>query len=659
MRCRRWLSEGLLCLILMLSGGVVSAQFMEPELGECDKAAPGGSDLIQRSMRAYRQDDLFMAERYALRALDMDDKDAHAYYMLGEISIKKKNVLGAEANWSQCLAICPDYRAELQFFLGVILLESGKKERGQELLETYLENPMRDGGFDGEARTVLEESRIRERLMANPVPFNPRIVRGVSTPSDEYLSIISPDGQFCFYTRREMRRPRHAGPGDRQRMVEEFTMSTNGPGGFDKGEALPSPFNESYNEGAPSVTADNRILVFASVTRMSNNYLNGDLFYAIKNGGYWSSIRSVGDHINKPDSWEGQPSISANGDRLYFASNREGGFGGLDIYMCRKQPDGSWGDPVNLGPTINTEEDEKSPFIHSDSRTLYFASKGHPGMGGFDIFYTQQNDRLEFGEPVNIGYPINKPTDELGLFVTLDGTRAYFNSNELRGPGGWDMYEFDLHQSARPQEVALVRGTLRDENQNIVGDADITIKNLSTREIQRVDVDDFTGEYTAVVTLAEDEDVILTVEKDGSAFSSKFVSKENTESGGIVSADLEVAELIVGREYRLNDINFATNSYELDNSAMLIIEEFALYLEDHQNVKVDIQGHTDNVGEDRDNLVLSQNRARVVYQYLMDLGIPASRMTHHGYGESRPVADNSSEEGRAGNRRTIFVITQL
>lgn len=639
-------------------GNVTFGQSFPPvELGECDGHPIGSDQQLQKAVRAIRNNDRNLAQIYVNNLLDADPKDPHGLYLFGEIGFRNGDLRAAEAYWTQCLSVCPDYKAELEFLLGLLLVNSdnaAKKVKGQEMLEKYLVNPMRDGGYDSEAERVLAQSRITEELIANPVPFDPQVVRGVSTRADEYLAIISPDGQYCFYTRREMRRPRHAGPGDRAQMVEEFTLSTNTGTGFDHGEALPDPFNSNINEGAPTITANNRLLVFASC-KMEGGYQNCDLYYTMKNGEYWSSIRPI-DAVNRPDSWESQPSISANGDRLFFVSNREGGQGGLDIYMSRFRPDGTWSTPENLGPVINTPGNEKSPFIHSDSRTLYFASDGQPGMGGYDIFYAHQNESAEYNKPINIGYPINKESDQLGLFVNLEGTTAYFNSNELRGPGGWDLYSFELHQAARPDEVILVRGTLVNEYEESITDANITLKNLGTQEQQQIDVDNETGEYTAVVN--KGDDVILKVEMDGAAFSAKMIGQDESASG-VVEADLEVAELRVGREYRLNDINFATNSYQLTNRAMLIIEEFAFFLEENPSVKVDIQGHTDNVGEGSDNTALSRNRARVVYEYLIDWGIPANRMTHHGYGESRPVASNATPEGRAKNRRTIFVITQL
>lgn len=637
---------------------IAQQQLPPVELGECDGFGPDGDELVRKTIRAIRNNDIALAQIYAKNVLEANPRNPHGLYLMGEIGLRQRDTRAAEAYFVQCLNACPDYKAELQYIVGLFMINSdnsNKKAKGQEWLETYLNNPMRHGGYDDEAQEILDKSRITERLIAHPVPFVPKVVRGVSTKADEYLAIISPDGQNCFYTRRQVRRARHAGPSDRPELVEEFTLSVLGERGFDGGVVLPRPFNDNWNEGAPTISANNRVLVFASCT-MDGQYQNCDLLYTIKVGDDWGSIRSVGPAINKPDSWEGQPSISANGDRLYFSSNREGGQGGLDIYMSRLKPDGTWGEPENLGSTINTPGNEKSPFIHSDSRTLYFASDGHPGMGGYDIFYAHQGDNLEYDEPVNIGYPINKTSDQLGLFVDLTGTTAYFNSNELRGPGGWDLYSFDLHVAARPEEVVLVRGTLRNEYDEPVRDADITIKNLATKEVQRIEVDKLSGEYTAVIKV--NDPTIVKVEMDGGAFSSKMVNAAEAQDG-IIEADLEAAALRVGREYRLNDINFATNSAALTNDAMLIIDEFALFLEENPHIKIDIQGHTDNVGDPSSNLILSKERAKVVYDYLIQWGIAGNRMSSHGFGETKPVQPNTSEEGRSKNRRTIFVITQL
>jgi outer membrane protein OmpA-like peptidoglycan-associated protein len=216
------------------------------------------------------------------------------------------------------------------------------------------------------------------------------------------------------------------------------------------------------------------------------------------------------------------------------------------------------------------------------------------------------------------------------------------------------LYSFAFPEPVRPEKVALIRGELVDEDHNVVEGAELEIKNLATKEVQNVKVNQSTGEYTTVVRMEPEQDLIVKVKSEGAAFSSRFI---DSDKPGVIEADLAVSTLAVGKEYKLNDINFATNSYELLDKTMMVIDEFSIFLEENPRVKISIEGHTDNVGNASENKTLSQNRARVVYQYLIDLGIPASRMTYKGFGATRPVAGNDTEEGKQQNRRTVFRIT--
>lgn len=629
------------------------------ELGECEQEKSEKAEVqIQKALKAMNAKDYNMANIYVGNAQKMQQNNAHAFYLAGEIAFRSGNLLKTEASWAQCLSVCPDYKPELYFFLGIIYLENGKKAQAEEYLTKFLTLPGRERGYDKEAKSALKEMHLKADLINNPVPFNPLPVKAISTSVDEYLAIISPDEALCFFTRKQKKIDKYAGPSGTARFVEEFSMAQKTGTTYTKGEPLPSPFNENFNEGGATITANNRELYFTVCQVDKDGYQNCDIYYSIYEFGNWGSILPLGDHINNPKSWESQPSISAHGDVLYFTSNRPGGKGGLDLWVCYRQADGEWQAPVNLGDVINTPKNEKSPFIHSDSQTLYFASDGHPSLGGYDIFYAKKDNATNaWVEPANIGYPINTTADEIGLFVSLNGKKGYFNSNKLKGAGGWDLYEFDLYKNARPEKVALVKGVLKDENNNVVTDAKVEVKNLKTKEITEVKVDQFTGEYATVVQLKEKENIILKVNKEGAAFTSKFVDASDETSSGVIQSELQVEEIKIGKEYRINDIHFTTNSYDLSENSRQVIDEFILFLKQNQRITIDLQGHTDDVGDNSANLTLSVNRARVVYEYLLENGIAKSRITYHGYGETRPLADNATEKGRAENRRTVFVIT--
>lgn len=652
------LSSKLAALSLVLfSVNTIHAQ--APELGSCEQRVEEIAEKqLPKAIRAWNAKNYREVERYLEKAVRMDSEYGHALYLLGELNMRKGDLRKAQFLWEKLLEVCPTYKPEISFYLGVMYVEGNKMDKAIPLLEAFLANQERDFGFDREAKEALKDARLKKSLFANAIPFDPKPVSRLSTPADEYLASISPNQQIMFFTRRSRKINRKDGPAAKARMVEEFCRSDRREDGdFEPGAPLPSPFNSSYNEGGPSITGDNTELYF-TVCEDLDGYKNCDIYFTeIDDLGYWSTPRSVGDHINRRDTWESQASVTANGDYLYFSSDRPGGVGGLDIYRCKRLEDGTWSAPEILSAEVNTRRDEKSPFIHSDSRTLYFTSNGHPGLGGFDIFFAKASNDSTWEKPLNIGYPINSEEDDLGLFVSLDGKTGYFASNTLRANTGWDLYQFEMPESARPDEVFLLSGTLESNDGEDLSAAAIEIKNLKTKEVTKIKVDQQTGNFARVIRKEEGSDYIVKVDKKGAAFSSSYISSRSLALKPVVAADLELAPMEVGREYKLNDINFASNSSELDLASRNIIEEFVLFMKDNPGLKADIQGHTDNVGNSASNLQLSKARAKAVYDYALAQGISASSLSWHGYGETKPIASNDEEEGRAKNRRTVFVLT--
>jgi outer membrane protein OmpA-like peptidoglycan-associated protein/ribosomal protein L24E len=395
--------------------------------------------------------------------------------------------------------------------------------------------------------------------------------------------------------------------------------------------------------------------MYFTICRQDGSNFNCDIYYSVFQKNEWGEIRSMGPGVNGPNSWDSQPSVSADGRTLYFASNRSGGLGEIDIWKTTKNADGSWSAPENLGPGINTPGSEKSPFFHSDGQTLYFCSNGQMGFGGHDIFMSKLEEGGNWKTPRNLGYPINSEKDDLGFFVSTDGKTGYFASDKLKGEGGWDIYAFDLYKEARPERVFFFTGELKDENNNTVTDARVEIKNVKTKEITTIDVDSSTGKYVAV--MAFNDDHILTVKQPGKAFTSQYLSTADSSLNKPKKVDLEVKEIKVGTPYKINNIQFSTNSYELTLQTINIVQELAVFLSENPGIRIAIHGHTDNVGDPKDNLLLSENRAKKVYGVLVDAGIDPSRLSSKGFGATKPVASNNTESGRALNRRTEFVIT--
>lgn len=619
--------------------------------------------------------EIYYQQAYKLfqQVLDEEPEYGPAYYYLGYINIhKQQNNLQLAANYfEQALSYCPDGLHMANYHLGKLYYGIGNKDKAATYMKAFLAKPeyVDADSLLAEAQLIYDWSYAAVELMNNPVPFNPKVVPGISSKNNEYLVYISPDNEIALYTRQVEPNKLNTPWGSSGEYVEKFFISRRNKEGysslheapFDDGEKMKEPFNKEMNEGSPTLTVNNKEMVY-TVCRHVNpedvkSYYNCDLYYTFYSNGGWNDIIPI-DAVNTDSTWESQPSITSDGKTLYFISNREGGFGGYDIYTSTRDENGKWGPPVNLGSTINTSGNEKSPFIHSDSQTLYFSSSGRPGMGGYDIFFAKMKDDGSWHEPKNIGYPINTEYDDVGFIVSTDGKYGYYASNNMKnGIGGWDFYSFELYKEARPEKVLFLKGVVKNELNDEPIEASVEIKNIKTKEVTQIPVDYETGEYVAVMRF--NSDYLMTVKKPNFVYESEYFSMEDTTLDEPITVEVDIKPVEMGKSYKMNDIYYETNSAELTESSKKVLDEFIIFLSENPNITVDIEGHTDNVGSDYDNLVLSQNRAKSVYEYLVANGISASRLGWKGYGESRPVATNDTEQGRALNRRTEFVITGL
>ncbi|MEZ5173831.1 MAG: OmpA family protein [Bacteroidia bacterium] len=597
------------------------------------------------------------AKSLLLEALDLDPDYAQANLVLGDLNFRSKKADQAEKYYLRAVELCPEIDGMVYFRLGSIEFGDKRYKEAKEHLDKFLKTGKGSEEDQSEAREQLKASQFYIDGYTNPVPFSPKPLSKISSGADEYLPIITPDNKRAYFTRRTFEKEKFTGGINVEtKPIERFSFApVTGENTFTEGEAMPEPFNKNNNEGGASLSADNKYMFFTICRDEGAELLNCDIWYSVFSNGKWSEIKNAGPEINGKNTWESQPSLSSDGKTLYFASNREGGMGQIDIWKSVREKNGTWSKPINLGPTINTSENEKSPFFHSDGKTLYFSSTGHTSFGGYDIYFSKLGDDDKWATPKNIGYPINSEKDDLGFFVSTDGKTGYFASDKLKGVGGWDVYYFGLYKEARPERVLFLTGEIRDESNQVATDAKVEIKNTKTQEVTTIDVDSLTGKYVAVVAFNDDH--ILTVKQPGKAFtSSYFATADSSITAKPIENDVKVEEIKVGKAYKINNINFETNSAELNEQSRNIIQEFALFLKDNPGVKVSIQGHTDNVGDAASNMKLSVERSAAVKQFLTEQGISASRLDSKGFGMNKPVASNNSESGRAKNRRTEFVI---
>ena len=579
---------------------------------------------------------------------------------------------------------CEDYHSEMYYYMGAMNYAGRHYEEAIECFDKFLRFPDGDptkfnSNYDKKYKEV-EEALVSVKAYnkiynsnKNYV-FNPKKVTGVSTLSDEYLPMIAPDGEILFFTRLIYKQAKGDLTG---KQVEEFTWSKRVDinSEFDKGVPLEPPFNKGGSYGGATLSIDNKELIIAKSNPVKENPDNIDLFSTKferitkedgTTGYVWSNWVSLGEGINTPDGWEAQPSLSGDGQTLIFAGVRpecmkdNSGNYTHDLFISRKQADGTWGKCSPLPASINTSGQEKAPFIHSDSHTVYFSSDGHLGAGGMDFFYAKMNEDGSFTEVENMGAPINDENDQLGIIVSSDGELAYFGAKNYSGEKGYDIFQFYLPEKAKPERVAIIKGEVKGDDGTPAQNASVTIQYAQSGTEEQVKVNNDDGSYAAIVRTNKKEDVVLKVEGENIAFNAHVISKkENEDPAAILKLNLETSVVAENKPFVINDIYYSTSSTSISDESKLILVQFADYLKEHPSWIIEIRGHTDNIGVDKSNEALSLGRANDVKDFLISNGVNLEQLSAKGYGKLKPIATNDTEAGRAKNRRTEFVIKKF
>jgi len=616
-------------------------------------------------------------------ALELDEECSACMWQIAKLTYQRAKANGDNFDiprkyYHMIEATCPEFHADVYYNLGVIYYAQKSDCMALDYFEKFLKFPSDDEKrLSRKYATQLEDVEdIKYEVdfycnyFKDKKPFFPKVVQNVSTATrHEYLPMISADNEILLYTAEFERKFK----GDvMTEKVQEFTMSTRPEANvlFGKGVAMPKPFNVGPKYGGATISLNNKELFICSCTKVAGVF-NCDIFstkYEMvevdgKEKMVWSELKNLGPNINGPDTWEAQPSLSADGKTLYFASARaESIQQSIDIYYSEKQDDGTWGKAINCGRPINTIGNDKSPFMHSDSRTLYFVSQCSQerlGAGGYDLFYTHQKEDGSWERPQNIGFPINTEGDEEGIIVSTDGNHAYLSSDGIKGGiGKKDIFYFSLPEEAKPDKVVIMKGKVSTENIEEVKDTKLKVRYESGKVVEQEILIDDEGDYVAVANVGSGkEDVLIEIEKEGKAYESKLIKKEETSKTFIKEQEIEIKEIKKGSKHTINDILFGSNSSEIDDASKLVLKGFANWLNQNPSLKIEIQGHTDDIGKDADNLALSQDRAYSVMEYLsVEGGIKASRIKFKGYGETKPKVPNTSASNRKKNRRTDFLI---
>lgn len=645
----------------------------------------------KRALKLYEQaiEQLSFSQKSGIelleKAIRLEPRFAKAYYVLADINYRNARQLAqkdrnrksskvddyyaqALKNYRKVIDFCPQlYNYHSYFYIGDFYYHNKEYQKARNYLKVFVDkNQNKENTIETleKAQKQLSNVEMYMRYKENPVNFDPYSVVGTSSELDEYLPLLSPDGEFMYFTRRFYREDLKK---TESNLTEQFMFSrrlsdpSNTIDTFTLGKVMPFPFNQDKNQGGVTITIDNKhlyITICELIRLGATSYKNCDIFTSDNIDGTWSTLKRLDNSINDSHSFEGQPSITADGKVLYFASIREGGFGGLDIYRSLKDNDGKWTKAVNLGPVINTPGDDKTPYIHADSHTLYFASDGHFGFGGLDIFYSKLDTLAQFSEPMNLGYPINTENDEFGFVISTDGKKMYFSSDMLGGKGGYDIFSAYLYPEVRPKKVLFVKGQLFDEDGRALTGASVELKSVQTRKTTDGFVDQKTGDYAVAVRVKPHEQFILTAKKKGHVYSSQHINPNTPEFEVPEIVNLKVKRARAGTRIKLRNVHFVTNSTYLNAVSRTDLDNLVEFLKINPQISIVLQGHTDNVGDDESNMRLSRQRAKVVNRYLVKNGIQAKRISYKGYGETRPIASNNTKEGRRLNRRTEFIIVK-
>ncbi|MDB5274221.1 MAG: yiaD [Chitinophagaceae bacterium] len=578
-------------------------------------------------------------------ALKEDDQFIEAYFKLGGIYMlfvkkdiaKKYFIKGASLDTNSVKA------ANAYFTIADLSLKEGDYVTAKKYLR-YVQNVNPNNKkITQQTPKMLETCDFAIEAMKHPVSFKPvALPKNINKLMVQAYPVLTADKKTLIFNAR-MATSRE----DDENIFKSSWVN----GKWSDPVPISANINTQTNEGACSMSADGRTLVFASCNR-KDGVGSCDIYVSYKSGEDWCIPVNMGRKVNSA-GWDSEPSISADGKVLYFSSERPGGFGREDIYVSRKQEDGTWGGAKNIGGTINTEGREVASFIHASGSTIYFSTNNRPGMGEFDIFRSDVLNDTTWTTPVNVGYPINTANNDATLFITADNEKGYYSVYDTKDYNNMFslLYEFDVPTELKAKyKSTYAQGNVYDADTKKPLKANIELFNLATaRRMQWVTSDSVSGNYTLV--LSEGMDYALNVGKKGYLFESIQFDYKNSTSFDPLTMDIYLKPIKKGATTKLSNVYFPTNSYALDDRSTAELNTLLAFIKLNTTTKFELAGHTDNVGNEADNLKLSSNRAKAVYDYLISKGADKTRLNYKGYGKSQPVADNNTEEGRAKNRR--------
>lgn len=634
--------------------------------------------LLEEAMDAPRQNkDVYGRENYKLgleiiqKSIEKDPNFWEAYLLAGEFAEMSNQLPLAIDYYKKAIQINPNHSptGNTYFFLSNLQFAIGDYANSIKTAQEFLLFKSANPSNISTARKLIESSNFAIQAISHPSNFKPQNMGpAINTKDPEYFPTITVDGKTILFTRL-VEDNRVQGPYKKQ---EDFYISHLVNNAWVKAEPMPTHINTVNNEGAPTIAADGRSLIFVACPDASgSDYGEGrqgkgscDLFITKKLGNRWSTVSNLAGGINST-LWETQPSLSADGKTIYFIRSIRGQNGqkNSDIYTATLNENGTWGQPVRLPNNVNTTSEEESVLIHPDGKTLYFASRGHIGMGGFDLYMTRLQENGTWSDPINLGYPINTKDDENSLMVSPDGEIGFFASNREGGFGDLDIYYFDMPPSLKPIKTLYFEGLVTDAITKKPIPGKFQLIDLKTgKEVVRSEADAVNGEFT--VSLPVGKEYAVNVSYPGYNFFSQNFNMEVKENQEAVHLDINMVPIGSDLPVVLANVFFDLNKSNLRPESFIELNKLRDLLIKNPTLTIEIGGHTDTRGDATENQQLSEGRANAVKNYLIEQGIDATRLSAKGYGESQPkISDDeiaalkssvAQEKAHQQNRRTEY-----
>ena len=621
-----------------------------------------------------------LALGYYLKANELNPDNAELNYKIGLCYIEAKPASESLRFLKKAIQLDPKVDVDYNLYLAKAYHINLQFDKAIDIYKIYRDHLPPDESviMNDLIDRYIEECKNGKELIKKPVRvIIDNLGPNINSEYPDYGAVVNIDESVIFYS---SRRPTTTGGNrneDDMMFFEDTYWSIKGNDGWNRSKNIGKPINTSLHDAAVGIAPDGQTLL---IYRDDNN---GDIYWSKQRGETWTEPMPFPAPINS-EFQESSASFSYNGKRLFFVSDREGGYGGKDIYYCDKDKNGNWGEAHNLGNVINTKYDDIAVFAYADGKTIYFSSEGHNGMGGFDIYRAVLNNG-KWSVPENIGYPVNSPDPDVFFSIGASGRNAYYSSNRVEGLGDQDIYKItflgpkkepvysgedpliasnaegfknaDIESSIslKKSQLTLLKGVVSDEITQEPIEASVElIDNEAGEVLASFHSNSATGKY--LISLPSGHNYGIAVSSDGYLFySDNFVIPE-FESYHEVVRNIKLQRIEIGKGIALNNIFFEYKKVELSRESKVELQRILKLMEKYPKLEIEVSGHTDNIGGDEYNKSLSLRRAKSVVNYLVKNGISSNRLVAKGYGFDKPISTNDTDEGRKKNRRSEITI---